>query len=89
MSESKACEKCGTPCDRDEVDVGVGVIYGPWGCSYCGWSDDERYDCSNGQPTAQADYPNHVIDCRGGGTPIVVCPICDCLPCSKMCILMK
>lgn len=50
MNESKVCEKCKTPCDRDEVDVGVGVIYGPWGCSNCGWSDDSRYDCSNGVP---------------------------------------
>lgn len=34
------CPKCETPCDRDEVDVGVGVICGPWRCNGCGWSDD-------------------------------------------------
>lgn len=86
------CEKCGEPCDRDEVNVGVGMIYGPWGCSYCGWSEDERYDCSNGPPPAQADYPNHTIDSRGRGWPISVankCPICDCYPCSEMCVLER
>lgn len=44
MSETHACEKCGAECDRHEVDVGVGVIYGPWGCPGCGWSEDEQYD---------------------------------------------
>lgn len=30
--------------------------------------------------------PNHVVDCY---TPNKTCPICDCIPCSEMCILMK
>jgi len=32
-----ACPACGGACDRDEVDIGVGVLCGPWGCSCCGW----------------------------------------------------
>ena len=33
------CPKCGAPCDRDEVDIGVGVQCGPWGCYDCGWPE--------------------------------------------------
>jgi hypothetical protein len=31
------CPNCGGECDRDEVDIGVGVQGGPWGCPDCGW----------------------------------------------------
>jgi hypothetical protein len=37
------CPKCGNKCWRDEADVGVGVIYGPYGCP-CGWSESREYD---------------------------------------------
>jgi transcription elongation factor Elf1 len=41
-SEPFKCPECGsTNCSRDEVDVGVGIMYGPWGCSSCGWSEYE------------------------------------------------
>ena len=33
------CPECGTLCERDEVDVGPGVICGPWSCLGCGWSE--------------------------------------------------
>lgn len=33
------CPCCDCPCDRDEVDIGVGVQYGPWFCNGCGWSE--------------------------------------------------
>lgn len=34
------CPKCGsTHVDRDEVDIGVGVQCGPWGCFDCGWTE--------------------------------------------------
>lgn len=59
------CERCGNECDRDEVDVGVGVVYGPWGCYECGWSSDPRYDLQNiEQP------PDGYRDQFGGFTPI-------------------
>ena len=43
------CPKCG--CDdlwREEADVGVGIIYGPYGCPECGWSESSAYDLSEG-----------------------------------------
>jgi len=46
------CKKCGQECYRESVDVGVGVIHGPWGCPCCGWSDDPEYDCSEGESPA-------------------------------------
>ena len=52
------CPKCGGDCWRDDVDVGVGIIYGPWGCEDCGWSEDPRYDMTN--------VDNRKPDERGG-----------------------
>ena len=38
------CPLCGErDLDRDSVDVGVGVIHGPYGCQ-CGWSEDPKYN---------------------------------------------
>ena len=48
------CPNCGEECNRDEVDVGVGVITGPWGC-YCGWSESEAYNCLTGDGGWQED----------------------------------
>ena len=32
------CPKCGGECERDEVDIGVGIQgAGPWGCPDCHW----------------------------------------------------
>ena len=32
------CPKCGSEhTSRDEVDIGVGIQYGPWRCDDCGW----------------------------------------------------
>ncbi len=59
------CPKCLRACDRDEVDVGVGVIHGPWGCR-CGWSEDPRYDSSEGISPAQGEFPGWAVDSRGG-----------------------
>lgn len=61
MSDS-TCPKCGTECHRDEADVGVGVIYGPWGCPGCGWSENPEYDHSEGKPPAAADHPGRYVD---------------------------
>lgn len=45
------CPLCGDNCMRDEVDIGVGTIYGPFGCQ-CGWSESAEYDRSNGESPA-------------------------------------
>ena len=42
------CPNCGEECWRDEVNVGVGIICGPWGCS-CGWSEWEEYNQLTGR----------------------------------------
>lgn len=60
------CPKCGCECWRDEADVGVGVIYGPYGCPGCGWSEREEYDHSEGQAPAQAENPEMYVDQFGG-----------------------
>lgn len=54
-TEECSCPKCGEECCRDSVDVGVGVIYGPWGC-ICGWSSDPHYDASDGPSPAQKEH---------------------------------
>ena len=38
------CPNCGAECDRDEVDNGVGVEYGPWRCPGCGWGESYELD---------------------------------------------
>lgn len=44
------CPKCGgKELHREEADVGIGIIYGPYGCPGCGWSEDEKYDLSEGR----------------------------------------
>lgn len=63
------CPNCNEVCSRDEVDVGVGVIYGPWGCFCCGWSEDSYYDGSEGESDAQKDHPGFRADPCGGLTP--------------------
>jgi len=65
------CPKCESECDRDEADVGVGVIHGPWGCWSCGWSEDSRYDSSAGTSEAQRESGDgRYIDPCGGSTSI-------------------
>jgi len=60
------CEKCGDDCIRDDVDVGVGVIYGPYGCSSCGWSESPEYDSSKGPSPKQIEHPEYFVDPQGG-----------------------
>lgn len=55
--ELTRCPKCNTECARDEVHNGVMMLYGPWGCPGCAWSESEDYDLSNGQSP---------FDSRGG-----------------------
>ena len=45
MTVEGQCPRCGG-CDlyREDVDIGVGTLFGPWGCPDCGWSEDTAYD---------------------------------------------
>jgi hypothetical protein len=60
--ESQLCPCCEQPCDRESADIGVGVIYGPWGCPACGWSEDPQYDCREG---TRMDGDDRVLDQYG------------------------
>lgn len=62
MSDRQSCPHCGAPCDREAVDVGVGVIHGPWGCPDCGWSEYPEYDCREG---VRRDGADRVFDQYG------------------------
>jgi len=48
------CPECGSSCDRDEVDVGVGVICSAWVCSGCGWDEDQAF------PMTQDDWQKYM-----------------------------
>lgn len=53
------CPKCGGETHQDSVDVGVGMIFGPRGCTECGWSEDEEYNMTNPEnrkPTEHGGY---------------------------------
>lgn len=45
------CPSCGHEAYRETADVGVGIIFGPWGCP-CGWSEDDRYNQPQGPTSA-------------------------------------
>jgi len=62
------CPLCNESCERDEVDVGVGVIFGPYGCWRCKWSEDPRYDSSKGKSPAETETGCYV-DPLGGLYP--------------------
>lgn len=65
--ELENCPNCGSDdIDREEADVGVGVIYGPWGCRNCHWSSDPYWDSSKGEPPAAKDYPGFYCSPNGG-----------------------
>lgn len=41
LTDQDPCPNCGAHMlQRIEVDIGVGIQYGPWGCYQCGWSED-------------------------------------------------
>ncbi len=52
------CPVCKNMVWRDSVDVGVGIIHGPWGCGGCGWSSDPFYDCRSGPCEAEREDEN-------------------------------
>jgi hypothetical protein len=53
------CPECDEECDRDSVDIDVGIQYGPWGCYGCGWSEIDR-------KRIEADNPGWYCDPTGG-----------------------
>lgn len=61
------CPCCGAEYGRDEVHNGVAMLYGPYGCGKCGWSESEEYDCraewKRGESKREGDG---VVDPRGG-----------------------
>ncbi len=67
MTEDHVCPKCGGETWRDAVDVGVGTIYGPYGCGDCGWSESEDYDLSMKETARTED--GGAIDQWGGYHP--------------------
>jgi ssDNA-binding Zn-finger/Zn-ribbon topoisomerase 1 len=62
VTETCNCPHCNETCDRAEVDVGVGVIHGPWGCPQCGWSSEQTYDNRDG---VKRDGDDRVFDQYG------------------------
>ena len=48
-NETVYCPKCGTECSRQSIHNGFCYIYGPWGCPECRWSEDSRFDSSEGE----------------------------------------
>ena len=76
LARTMDCPRCGRPACRDgqgaedgadivEVDNGVGIIVGPFGCP-CGWSEDEEYDVTAGPKLTPDGYE---LDQWGGATP--------------------
>jgi hypothetical protein len=63
--ETEVCPNCGSDCWRESCNVGVGMIYGPWGCE-CGWSEDPGYNQLTGPKRSEL---GGVIDQYGGLTP--------------------
>jgi len=66
------CPKCGSDnIYRDEVDVGFGggdmAMCGPYGCEDCAWSEDPKYDFSDGR--SRLTDEGHVLDQFGGLHP--------------------
>ncbi len=57
------CPYCGEECGRDEADIGIGIMYGPWGCGHCGWSESPEYDSRDG---IKRDGDDRVLDQYGG-----------------------
>ena len=40
--ECKKCPQCGNELYREEIDIGVGLCYGPYHCNFCGWVEYDQ-----------------------------------------------
>lgn len=41
--DKEMCPECGSVCYRDEVDIGVGIQYGPIHCTNCCWPKQHKW----------------------------------------------
>jgi hypothetical protein len=57
-----SCPECNEDLDRIEVDIGVGIEYGPYGCPSCGWSADTVYNRLAGTNLATQADPKRWVD---------------------------
>lgn len=74
---TKLCSLCNKPCQRESVDVGVGIIHGPYGCAECGWSEDPFYDRSSGTSPAQEQAGKSYFVNQYGVIQKVACNDCS------------
>lgn len=59
---SELCPYCGTPCEAEFVNVGVGMQQvRPYHCDFCGATEIRPYDC---RCRRTKDDPSHDFDCR-------------------------
>lgn len=49
MEKEMKCPKCNSTCERDNADVGIDWVDGPFGCPNCDWSESAVYDLSENQ----------------------------------------
>ena len=71
------CKNCNKSCQRESVDVGVGIIHGPYGCAECGWSEDPFYDRSSGTSPAQEQAGKNYFVNQYGVMQKVACTDCS------------
>ena len=68
MNDTEPCPDCGEPLDYDEVDIGVGVQRGNYGCPNCGWVPkalDEEPTLSDGTPLYPRRKPTREEQLQG------------------------
>lgn len=59
------CPRCGGPCERDMVDVGVGEIpCGAWGCPDCEWVEPNEPPDSAERPKGAGAWNPRNVACR-------------------------
>lgn len=71
----KHCPRCGAELVRDEVDIGVGVLFGPAGCPDCHWVEERLCICADPENCVEK-VPGYVCRRERGEVelrPDVVC----------------